>query len=296
MDDDDGGDDVYRCITGLVSDHLDRGAKVSPAHHVVLDHHDALDAHLRDQGLARFQVCVFPSSHPARARAPRHLLHSNALRRTLPCASHRHLVHKNALRRMPIPPWLPGPDTPFFFFSISLHRRAPCCAHARAHEPPRRRAFVFPPPPSPPPSPPSSSPQALLKDRRLKRDASNGVEWFAEHARAQLATESAVDSKPRWLAWLGLASDMRSSTAKKGPPRADGETFMAFWCQDARSARRAVQSLQLDEIRSVAHILLNKCLVPHLEWLSYQRDDVELTVRELPPTDVWPLLPRALQV
>ena len=39
-----------------------------------------------------------------------------------------------------------------------------------------------------------------------------------------------------------------------------------------------------------------KCLVPHLEWLSYQRDDVELTVRELPPTDVWPLLPRALQV
>ena len=87
-----------------------------------------------------------------------------------------------------------------------------------------------------------------------------------------------------------------SSTGKTGPPRADGETFMAFWGQDARSARRAVQSLQLDEIRSVAHILLNKCLVPHLEWLSYQRDDVELTVRELPPTDVWPLLPRALQV
>ena len=58
--------------------------------------------------------CVSPSSHPSRARAPRHLLHSNALWRTLPCASHRHLVHKNALRRMPIPPWLPGPDTPFF--------------------------------------------------------------------------------------------------------------------------------------------------------------------------------------
>ena len=96
--------------------------------------------------------CVSPSSHPSRARAPRHLLHSNALRRTLPCASHRHLVHKNALRRMPIPPWLPGPDTPFFFSSTSLHRRAPCCAHARAHEPPRRRAFAFPPP----------APQALM--------------------------------------------------------------------------------------------------------------------------------------
>ena len=60
-----------------------------------------------------------------------------------------------------------------------------------------------------------------------------------------------------------------SSTGKTGPPRADGETFMAFWGQDARSARRAVQSLQLDEIRSVAHILLNKVFFAHRTHFSH---------------------------
>ena len=44
---------------------------------------------------------------------------------------------------------------------------------------------------------------------------------------------------------------------------------MAFWGQDARSARRAVQSLQLDEIRSVAHILLNKVFFAHRTHFSH---------------------------
>ena len=99
MDDDDGGDDVYRCITGLVSDHLDRGAKVSPAHHVVLDHHDALDAHLRDQGLARFQVC-FPIKSPcACPRAPtpspqqRAVAHAPVRISPTPCPQERAAAH-----------------------------------------------------------------------------------------------------------------------------------------------------------------------------------------------------------
>lgn len=55
------------------------------------------------------------------------------------------------------------------------------------------------------------------------------------------------------------------------------------------------QALQLQKTRTAAHILLPRSLIPQLERIVYERNDLELTVRELPPRDVWLLLPAALQ-
>ena len=55
-------------------------------------------------------------------------------------------------------------------------------------------------------------------------------EWFAEHARMQLAPGSGCSSRPLWIAWMGTAL---------------GEVFVVFWAADVRAARRGVLALGL---------------------------------------------------
>ena len=67
--------------------------------------------------------------------------------------------------------------------------------------------------------------RALLHARPVKLG-----EWFAEHARMQLAPGSGCTSRPLWLAWMGTAL---------------GDIFVVLWAADERAARRAVLELRL---------------------------------------------------
>lgn len=94
-------------------------------------------------------------------------------------------------------------------------------------------------------------------------------EWFAEHARSQLAPDSGCTSHPLWVAWCASWAALEEGGA------AD-TLFVALWAADARAARRAVDELRLGAVGRATHVLLQRGLLPELERRAFEQSDVEL--------------------
>ena len=104
--------------------------------------------------------------------------------------------------------------------------------------------------------------RALLE----KHSVSSG-EWFAEHARMQLAPGMSASSRPLWLAWMGTAL---------------GEVFVMFWAADERAARRGVLELGLGRAARATHVLLPHTLLRQLRRCAYESEELELLERACP--------------
>ena len=104
--------------------------------------------------------------------------------------------------------------------------------------------------------------RALLEARPVESG-----EWFAEHARMQLAPGSGCSSRPLWLAWMGTAL---------------GEVFVVLWAAEERAARRGVLELGLGHAACATHVLMPHALHRQLRRCAYESEDLELLQRACP--------------